>query len=246
MTHDEFILLKTIEDFRSMADPERAKHSQRYFKTGPGEYAEGDVFMGLSVPDIRFYEKQYRPWSLGVLEQLLQRQEHDLRLLALFALAQQSERSKDNAVKQAILDLYLRNTQYVNNWDLVDSSAPRIVGYYVATWPADKRACLLDRLAKSDSLWEQRIAMVANWGLIRKGIYDDTLRVGEILLHHKHDLIHKALGWMLRELGKKDSARFYAFIDAHAHSMPRTALRYAIEKLEPEERKLYLSLKAAK
>ncbi len=246
MTHDEFILLKTIEDFRLMADPERAQHSQRYFKTGPGEYAEGDLFLGLSVPDIKSYEKKYRPWSLGVLEQLLQRQEHEMRLLALIALAQQSERSKDNAEKQAILDLYLSNTHHVNNWDLVDSSAPRIVGYYVATWPAEKRAKLLDRLAHSDLLWEQRIAMVANWGLIRKGIYDDTLRVGEILLHHKHDLIHKALGWMLRELGKKDPARYYAFIDTHAHSMPRTALRYAIEKLEPEERKHYLGLKAAK
>lgn len=240
MEQTHILIETTVNDLRRMGDPKRAVHSQRFFKTGPGQYGEGDEFLGISVPDIRAYEKAHRPWSVGVLTLLLQQPYHEVRLLALIGMTELYKRTRSGAERVAILSAYLGHTAMVNNWDLVDTSAPGIVGEYVHAHPEEGNA-LLDHLAASSSLWEQRIAMVANWRLIRYGEYEPTLRLAEKLLFHPHDLMHKAVGWMLREMGNKREDLLLAFLDIHAAAMPRTALRYAIEKLSPAQRTYFMA-----
>lgn len=221
-----------------MANPEKAAFFPRFFKAGPGEYAEGDKFIGVIVPNQRKVAKQFRDLPQTEIDKLLNDPVHECRLTGLLILVGQFERSKDQAQRKSIMQYYLSRTDAVNNWDLVDSSAHKILG----KWLVDRKdRRVLDRLAKSKNMWEQRIAMVATYTLIKNGELDDTLRLAEKLLSHKHDLIHKAVGWMLREAGKQDDKVLLAFLDQHAHRMPRTMLRYSIEKLSDARRKKYLA-----
>ena len=220
---------------RSLANPEIAKHSQRFFKTAEGEYGFGDKFLGIRVPVIRQAVKKYNNTPLSVAEQLLKSEYHEVRLFALLLLVFRF--SKSNADEQEeIYHLYLRNTQYINNWDLVDCSAHYIVGTYLE----NKGKSVLYNLSQSNSLWERRIAIMSTFYFIKKGQFSDTLQISEQLLSDQEDLIHKAVGWMLREVGKRDLAKEVAFLKAHYQKMPRTMLRYAIEKFSQEERQKYL------
>lgn len=240
MDHSRLTVQAVTAHFESIGNPERAGQMQRFFKTAPGKYAEGDLFLGISVPDIRAYEKVHRPWTVKTLALLLERPYHEVRHLALIGMTELYRRTRSEEVREELLASYLSHTAMINNWDLVDVSAPGIVGEYVHAHPIEGNA-LLDRLADSSLLWEQRIAMVANWRLIRYEEYEATIRIAERLLHHPHDLIHKAVGWMLREMGKKQERLLLAFLDKHAATMPRTALRYAIEKLSSDLRSYYLT-----
>jgi 3-methyladenine DNA glycosylase AlkD len=221
---------------RALGDPERARHSLRFFRTGPGEYGEGDRFLGLTVPQLRAIAREVKDSSLETLEQLLQSPWHEVRLLALLVLVDQHRRGS-GAVREAIHRLYLRNTHRVNNWDLVDCSAAQIVGAHLR----EGDRSLLARLARSASLWERRIAMIATADFIRRDDYGDALRIAEMLLGDTHDLIHKAAGWMLREVGKRDRAAEEAFLRQYASRMPRTMLRYAIERFPERLRRQYLA-----
>jgi 3-methyladenine DNA glycosylase AlkD len=217
---------------RALGDPTRAKHSLRFFRTGPGEYGEGDRFLGLTVPQIRALAREHKTCELGTLEQLLQSPWHEARLLALVILVEQCKRG-DAALRDAIRALYLRNTHRINNWDLVDCSAAHIVG-------AGDRA-LLERLARSPSLWERRMAIIATFEAIRRNVFDDALRIAAMLVGDAHDLIHKATGWMLREVGRRDRAAEERFLRKYAARMPRTMLRYAIERFPQRLRRQYLA-----
>jgi 3-methyladenine DNA glycosylase AlkD len=223
---------------RQFASPERAAVVARFFKTGKGEYGEGDVFIGPSVPECRLDAKEFRALALSEIDELITSRIHEERLVALLILVAQFERSKDEAHRKAIFDLYRKRMDCVNNWDLVDSSAPGIVG----AWLADKPRDLLDRLAKSKNVWFRRIAMVSTFHFIRQGESKDAIRIAERLVSDPHDLIQKAVGWMLREVDKRASpAALQKFLTRHAASMPRTMLRYAIERLTPAERAKWMS-----
>lgn len=219
----------------ALAAPDTALALQRFFKTGPGEYGAGDVFLGIRVPILRALARQHREAGLAIIAALLDSRYHEERLLALLLLMQRYQ-AADESGKQAAFELYLGNTAQINNWDLVDVSAPHIVGRHLENRPRG----ILPQLARSDSLWERRIAIVATFHFIRRNDCTDTLRLAHILLHDKHDLIHKATGWMLREVGKHDLAALEEFLQTHQRVMPRTMLRYAIERFDPTLRKRYL------
>lgn len=216
------------------ARPERVAFLQRYFKTGPGEYGEGDRLIGAYVGDCRAVARKHRNSPLEDVERLLASSVHEERLVALLILVQQFERG-DASLRRRIYDLYLSQTQRVNNWDLVDASAPQIVGAFHAG--QNKEPLMV--LARSQLLWERRIAIMATYHDIKAGSFDATLAVAEVLLHDPHDLIHKAVGWMLREVGKRDADVLRRFLDRFAESMPRTMLRYAVEKMPRLERERY-------
>jgi 3-methyladenine DNA glycosylase AlkD len=221
---------------RALANPERAAHSLRFFKTGPGQYGHGDRFLGLTVPDMRRLIRDFRDLPLDDADALLASPWHEERLVALMILVEQCRR--DPAAGAAIYRLCLARTDRINNWDLVDVSAPQIVGAYLET----RSRKPLYRLARSKSLWERRIAIVATQHFIRRGDVGDTLAIARLLLGDEHDLIHKACGWMLREVGKRDERGLRAFLDEHGAVMPRTMLRYAIERFAPAVRRRYLTL----
>ena len=223
------------QHLRSLASPDVAAISARFFKTGPRQYGEGDVFIGVRVPAIRKVAKEFRSLPLRDVEALLQSKIHEERLLALAILVTQFQKA-DDKVRKPIYDLYLANTDRINNWDLVDLSAPQIVGGYLE---CRSRKPLI-RLARSASLWERRIAILATFHFIRRGEFDDTLKIAEMLLADAEDLIHKAVGWMLREVGKRDLPREEKFLDQHHRAMPRTMLRYAIERFPQQKRLAYL------
>ncbi len=223
-------------DLRAAADPVKAAFFPRFFKAGPGEYAEGDIFIGVTVPKMRIIAKQYGDLPVADLIELLHSPIHEYRLTALLILVDQYKRG-DKETQQKIVNLYLNNTAYINNWDLVDASCYKIIGPWIE-YIGDRK--LLDQLAESRDLWRQRIAMVSTFHFIRKGDLKPTFRIAEMLLDHKHDLIHKAVGWMLREAGKRDEAALIRFLKKHYTQMPRTALRYAIERLDEARRKDYL------
>lgn len=224
-----------IKDLKKLATPERAEAGAWFFKTGKGEYGHGDVFVGVTVPEQRKVAKQYKDLPLGEIEKLLKSKIHECRLTALFILVKQYERG-DERKRGEIARLYLRNRRRVNNWDLVDSSASYILGRHLLKRDRKK----LISLAKSKNLWDRRIAMIATSAFIAERDFKDTLRIAEILLQDGHDLIHKAVGWMLREVGKKDQATLEGFLEKHGPRMPRTMLRYAIEKFPEEKRRKYL------
>ena len=219
-------------------DGERALALTRFFKTGPGQYGEGDRFIGLTLPQIRSQVRALRALPLKEIDELLDSPWHEVRTLAVALLAEQYPRA-DAAGKRAIYELYLRRTDRINNWDLVDISAPRVVGAHLL---ARSRAPLR-RLARSRSLWERRIAIVSTFAFIRAGDFDDALAIAVMLLSDRHDLIHKAVGWMLREVGKKDERVLRRFLDRHAPDMPRTTLRYSIERLSPALKKRYMAVR---
>ena len=216
---------------------EKAVFLPKFFKTSPGSYGEGDKFIGITVPDQRkVVRKFYNDTSLEEIEELLQEPIHEYRSTALFFLVLKYEKAKTEVVKKAIVDLYLNNTSYINNWDLVDCSAEKILGAYL--W--DKEKDLLYEFANTDHLWKQRIAIITTFHFIKKQQFADTLSISKLLLKHKHDLIHKAVGWMLREIGKRDFEVEFNFLKEHYKEMPRTMLRYAIEKFEEDLRQRFL------
>jgi 3-methyladenine DNA glycosylase AlkD len=229
----------TIDDIRTriaeLASPEHAAMAQRYFKTGKGEYGEGDQFVGLRVPQVRALVKELAALPMPQVKRLLASKIHEERLLALLILVRQYQKG-DAATRAAIYELYLASTKRINNWDLVDTSAEHIVGAHLM----DGDRTVLERLARSPSLWERRIAILATFHFIRKGDFGTTLRIAEILLDDDEDLIHKGVGWMLREVGSRDREREMRFLDVHYRRMPRTMLRYAIEKFPEELRLSYL------
>ncbi len=224
------------QDLRAQSTPEKAKNAAWFFKTGPGEYGEGDEFMGVTVPTQRMVAKKYRGLALAEVVKLLQSPVHEERLTALFILVDQFQRGTER-VKKPIYSSYLANARYINNWDLVDSSAEQIVGGYLA----DKDRSILLKLARSKLIWERRIAMIATYHYIKQGDATWALKVAEILINDEHDLIQKAVGWMLREVGKRCArVELEGFLSVHYKTMPRTALRYAIEHFNPIERQAYL------
>ena len=218
-----------------LASPEVAASSARFFKTGPGQYGEGDIFIGVRVQMLRKVASNFRSLPLIEIEILLQSRVHEERMLALLVLVQWVTKCNDG-YRKTVYDFYVSNMQHINNWDLVDTSAPAIVGGYLR----DKARKPLVRLAKSASLWERRIAIVATQHFIRLGEFDDTLAISRLLLTDAEDLIHKATGWMLREVGARDVEALVAFLDDHAATMPRTMLRYAIEHFPEEQRRDFL------
>lgn len=230
-------MIENIKDeILECADPIRAKHSLRFFKTGKGDYGEGDKFLGLSVPQQRSISIKYKDLSIEELVELIKSEFHEHRLTALFIIVNRFKKSKIESERKELIDFYLANTKYINNWDLVDCSAS-ILGNYLF----EKDRKLLIELAKSKLLWDQRISIIATSYFIARGEYQDTFKISEILLTHKHDLIHKAVGWMLREVGKKDLNAEIEFLDKYYTTMPRTMLRYAIERFPEKLRLHYLS-----
>jgi 3-methyladenine DNA glycosylase AlkD len=226
------------KELRHQASAERAAGSQRFFKTGPGEYGEGDQFLGLSVPQTRALVPQTDALSESDVLTLLHSEWHEERLIALFILIRRFGKARKNEpAQQHLIELYLANTRWINNWDLVDTSAPHLLG----AWLLKRDRSVLHLLAASASLWEQRISVLTTQAFIRAGDFADTLRLCERFLPHPHDLMHKACGWMLREVGNRDERVLRTFLDQHVADMPRTMLRYAIEKLPETDRKGYLA-----
>ncbi|MEO8065291.1 MAG: DNA alkylation repair protein [Candidatus Doudnabacteria bacterium] len=223
-------------EIKKQADPPQAKFMQRYFKTGRGGYAEGDVFMGIRVPASRILAKKHAGSSLAEINLLLKSKYHEQRLIALLILVHNFQKAKQSE-KARIYRFYLNSTRFVNNWDLVDLSAPKIVGAYLHDKPKD----ILNKLARSKNIWERRIAIVATYQFIYRHSFAKTLEIAKMLLEDRHDLIHKAVGWMLREVGKRDEKVLVKFLDKYRRQMPRTALRYAIERFPEKRRKEYLS-----
>lgn len=223
---------------RSIATPELAVAATRFFKTGPGQYGEGDIFIGIKVPVLRKASREFRSLVLEEIGVLLESPIHEHRHLALMIMVLQAEKA-DEKLRKRLFDFYLAHTSNINNWDLVDCSAPQVVGGYLF----ERSRKQLTTLVKSKDLWERRIAIVSTQYFIRRGDYEDTLKLSRLLLDDKEDLIHKATGWMLREVGDGDVAVLEEFLDRHAPEMPRTALRYAIEHFEPDRRKEYLQRK---
>lgn len=230
--------MKSIEiqkELETYVDPVKREYLSGFFKTGKGQYGEGDKFLGVVVPNTRIVAKRHKDIPFEVMAELLQSEWHECRLCALLMMVERFKKS-DEKEREAIYRFYLSQTERINNWDLVDLSAPYIVGEYLR----DKSRDDLYRLAESNLLWEQRIAVVATVTLIRNNDFTDILRLAELLLQHKHDLMQKAIGWMLREMGKKDRDLLLQFLDKYRMVMPRTMLRYSIEKLTEAERKYYM------
>lgn len=223
------------EKLQKLSNKKKAKVLQGFFKTGPGEYGEGDIFLGITVPVLRKVSKEHADISLRETVQLLKSSVHEERLLSLFMLVYAFAKG-EAAVQKKIYSLYLRNSKYINNWDLVDLTAPNIVGAYLL----DKSRKPLYALAQSDNIWKRRIAMLATFQFIKQQDFNDALRIARILLRDEHDLIHKAVGWMLREVGKRSQPVEEQFLKQHYKKMPRTMLRYAIERFPEERRKQYL------
>ena len=226
------------KDFKKLSRPADALILQRFFKTGPGEYGEGDIFAGIKVPPCRELAKKYKDLSFGDLQKLIRSPIHEERTIALMILSLQFKKA-DEVQQTKIYKFYFKNVKGINNWDLVDGSAPYIVGPYLE----ERDHKILYKLARSKNLWEKRIAMLSTFHFIRQKDFADALKIAEILLHDKHDLMHKAVGWMLREIGNRDLATEKKFLNKHAATMPRTALRYAIEKFPEAERKKYMKMK---
>lgn len=225
-------------EINKSANPKKAELLSRFFKTGPGQYGEGDVFLGITVPVSRKIALKYKNLSFPEISKLLSSKIHEERLIALLILVNQFEHGQENTRKK-IFEFYLAHTKFINNWDLVDLSAPNIVGMYLL---GKKDRKILTRLARSNNLWERRIAIISTLAFIVKAKeYKDTFEISTILLHDKHDLIHKAVGWMLREVGKRISESVEReFLDLYYQEMPRTMLRYAIERFDSKSRMYYL------
>lgn len=228
-------LIEIRKEISKQKNPAQAINLQRFFKTGKGEYGEGDIFYGIKVPAQRTIATQFRDLSFNDLRTLILSKVHEERLIAAFILVYQYEKG-DNKKKKIIFDFYLKNRKGINNWDLVDLSAPKIIGAYLI----DKEKDLLYKFAHSKDLWEKRIAILSTFTFIRYGWFEDTLKISGILLNDKNDLIHKAVGWMLREVGNRDMLTEEEFLIQHYKNMPRTMLRYAIEKFPEQKRIAYL------
>lgn len=222
-------------EIQEAADKEKAVNLARFFKTGKGEYGEGDVFLGITVPVQRMIVRKFKELPQSDVAQLLKSKFHERRLIALLILIEQFNRG-DDKLKKLIFDIYLSNTRFINNWDLVDLSALHIIGAFLL----DKDRNILYTLVKSDNLWERRIAILSCFAFIRQNDFDDALHISEILLGDSHDLIHKAVGWMLREIGKRDLKKEEQFLNKHYRKMPRTMLRYSIERFVENKKAKYM------
>lgn len=227
-----------LSELLSMANPEKGTFLQRFFKTGPGQYAEGDVFLGLVVPLTRSIAKANKQTPLSELQLLMESEYHEARLCALLIVVEKFKKASE-AEREELYTFYLKNARRINNWDLVDVTCPHVVGLYLL----DKDRSRLYDLAESDNLWEQRIAMVSTITFIRNREFTDTLALAERLMTHKHDLMHKAVGWMLREVGKKDRNTLTGFLEQYATKLSRTSLRYAIEHYPEDQRQYFLKRK---
>jgi len=223
------------KELKLLSNPKQAKILQGFFKTGPGQYGAGDIFLGVKVGPIRKIALKYQNLDLQEVIKLLPSKIHEERQVALFILTEQFKKA-DQIKKKKIFNLYLKNTKHINNWDLVDLSAPKIVGQYLSDQPRKK----LYQLAVSRNLWSRRIAMLACFAFIKNNDFKDALKIAKILLKDQHDLIHKAVGWMLREIGKRNQKIEEKFLKQHYQQMPRTMLRYAIERFSVSQRKKYL------
>ncbi len=228
---------KLKNSLKTLAEPKRAEVLLRFFQTQKGGYGEGDKFLGVTVPNQRRVAKKFDTLTSPDLKKLLQSSIHEHRLTSLFIMIHQFERGNHKQKKQ-LIDLYKKNLRYVNNWDLVDSSAPYLLGNFLRT----RSKNILYQYARSPNLWRRRVGILSTFGFIKQGEYKDALAIAIILLNDEHDLIHKAVGWMLREIGKRDKEELVAFLDKHYDTMPRTMLRYAIEKLNQKERAHYMNL----
>lgn len=230
--------IQTIQSqLESLSNPEKKAYFPTFFKTGKGQYGERDLFIGIIVPDIRKVAKANKDITPEEIELLLNNSFHECRMCALMILVEQFKKRKKENERKSIFDFYLSHTSHINNWDLVDLSAKDIVGEYLA----DKQdRTVLYELAESSLLWDQRIAVIATFAFIKRHDFTDIIKLSEKLLYHKHDLMHKAIGWMLRETGKKNKSVLIGFLDKHHQSMPRTMLRYSIEKLSAEEKSYYM------
>ena len=226
------------KELKPLGNIEIARHSQGFFKTGKGEYGEGDVFLGIRVPKLREVAKIHRDLSLPEIKKSLKSQFHEVRLCGFIVLVNKYNFVKENSEKQKYYQLFVDHFQYLNNWDLVDTTCHKIIGPHL--FESKRRE--LYQWAKSDNLWVRRVSIISTFYFIRKGQLDDSYKLAKILLGDEHDLIHKAVGWVLRECGKKDRARLEKFILTHYSKMPRTMLRYAIEKFPEKRRKEILSL----
>ncbi len=228
--------LHNIEiDLKSLENKEKAIHHKRFFRTGKGEYGEGDQFLGITVPEQRIVAKKHTNLDLNDLQVLIKNKYHEYRLTALIILVNKYTKTQDEREKQEIIDFYLKNTIYINNWDLVDTSAEILGKHYGETQPQR-----IIKLSRSKNLWEQRISIIATYYLIKQNKYDLTIEIAQILVNHNHDLIQKAVGWMLREVGKRDLSKEIDFLDKNYNHMPRTMLRYAIEKFSPALKAHYM------
>ncbi len=228
--------MEIIKELQNLASPEKAKFADRFFKTGKGEYGEGDHFLGIMVPETRKVAKKHKNLSLTEIKTLLNNKFHEARLCALLILVQKFPKEPEKIYK-----FYLKNSAKINNWDLVDSSADKIIGAYLYANPSQKP--IIYKLVKSKNIWEKRISIISTFYFIRKNEFDDALKISELLLHDSHDLIHKAVGWMLREIGKRSLSTEEAFLKKFASKMPRTMLRYAIERFPEAKRQSYLKTK---
>jgi 3-methyladenine DNA glycosylase AlkD len=220
---------------KKLGNPEHAAISQRFFKTGPGEYGEGDIFIGIRVPVLRKLASEFKDLPVNEIEILLRSPIHEERLLAILLFVRIFKNGDDDQ-KKNVYDLYLKSTAFINNWDLVDVSAEHVLGAYLI----DKNKRPLYRLAKSKNLWERRIAIMATFHFVKHHEFSETIKICSMLISDRHDLIHKACGWMLREIGKRDLKTEETFLKEHYKKMPRTMLRYAIEKFSEEKRQRYL------
>ena len=230
------MILRLREDLKRLSNSEKGKFLQRFFKTGEGQYGYGDIFLGLAVPQSRQLALKYKDLTFTEIKELLKSKIHEERLIGLLILVNRFQKGDDETKKKSF-DFYLKNTKYVNNWDLVDLSADKIVGEFLQDKPTD----ILVDLAKSESIWERRIAIISTYAFIKRGKSDLTFKIVKILINDKHDLIQKAVGWMLREVGKRVSReKEEKFLKVHYKTMPRTTLRYAIEHFEPKVREKYL------
>ena len=231
---------KLLQEMLLKEDPSQVEGLSRFFKTGPGQYGEGDIFLGIKVPTTRSVVKScWKELTLNDLEECVTNPYHEVRLAALLALVEMfSHSKKDKAFQKECVDFYLSHTDRINNWDLVDLSCYPLLG----EWLLDKdRTMLYDLARDGKTIWEQRIGMVSTMTFIRHGQLEDTFAIADILLHHSHDLIHKAVGWLLREAGKKDEVALTEFLKSRHKTMPRTMLRYAIEKFPEGKRQLYMA-----
>jgi 3-methyladenine DNA glycosylase AlkD len=230
---------QVVKEIQALSNRGRAHDLQKFFQTAPGQYGEGDIFLGLTVPQVRTVAKEYKAISLDEIDVLVRSKFHEVRLCGLVILTLQYKAAKERKIKKKLFDLYMKamTDGYINNWDLVDVTAP-IIGEYLID--SDDPYVLLYKLAKSKSLWQRRVSMVFTFAFIRSGDIEPTFEMAEKLLHDKHDLIHKAVGWALREAGKLNGIALRNFLATHSHEMPRTMLRYSIEKFSERERKKWL------
>jgi len=228
--------MKAREEIRALANKEIAQHSLRFFKTDKGEYGHGDLFLGVRAPQIRLIAKKHIDISITDMKTLIQSKYHEERFLGLIIIVNKYAKTKDKKNRNQLYKIYVSSFKYINNWNLVDVTCPHVTGKHLI----DKDRTILYKWAKSEDLWTKRIAMVSTFSFIRKNDLEDTFKIAEILLQDKHDLIHKAVGWMLREAGKRDIKKEEAFLKKHYKTMPRTMLRYSIEKFPESKRQKYL------